>query len=273
MWALCGALVTMATTNPFYLAPLFAAAWVVHAAKSRPGPHARSFRVFVLFGLVTIATRTALVVFLPEITSGSLVVAALEGLRLAVLLAIFGAFNSVSDPFGVLRLAPRRFHEPALAAALALSLAPRTIEAVGSVREAQRLRGIAINRLSSLAALTVPVLETGMEEAVTLAESMDARGHGRGRRTRYRPQRWGGSSLATAAAACGALAVLAAHVGPGGGGHSLSVSGFPLEWPSVSGWLLGAIALLAVPALVPDPNVLSERSHTTGGRAQKERLG
>ena len=29
-----------------------------------------------------------------------------------------------------------------------------------------------------------------MEEAVTLAESMDARGHGRGRRTRYRPARW-----------------------------------------------------------------------------------
>lgn len=271
VWALCGALVAMATTNPFYLVPLIAVAWVVHAARSRPGPQARSFRIFLLFGLVTIATRTALDVFSPEITAGGVIVAALEGLRLAAILAIFGAFNTVSDPFGVLRLAPRRFYEPALAAALALSLAPRTIEAAGSVREAQRLRGIPTNKLSSLAALAVPVLETGMEEAVTLAESMDARGHGRGRRTRYRPQPWAWPSLATVAAGCGALALLVTHLRSGG--ESLSVSGFPLQWPSVSAWLLGAIALLAAPALVPSRSLLSELDSGNRESPQKELVG
>ena len=45
-----------------------------------------------------------------------------------------------------------------------------------------------------------------MEEAVTLAESMDARGHGRGRRTRYRPEHWTPAGVAvtvTAALAAG----------------------------------------------------------------------
>ena len=127
--------------------------------------------------------------------------AALEGARLAALLIVFGTFNAVTDPSAVVRLAPRRFHEPALAASLALSIAPRTIASAARVREAQQLRGIRIPRWRSLPALAVPVLATGMEEAVTLAESMDARGHGRGRRTRYRPERWTAAAVLVAAAA------------------------------------------------------------------------
>jgi energy-coupling factor transporter transmembrane protein EcfT len=252
VWALCGAVVVMVTTNPFYLIPLFAVAWFVHAVLGRPGPRARSFKVFALLGLASIATRTALVVFLPEITAGSVAVAALEGLRLAVLLAVFGAFNSVSDPYGILRLAPRRFHEPALAAALALSLAPRTIEAVGSVREAQRMRGIETKKLKAVAALAVPVLETGMEEAVTLAESMDARGHGRGRRSHYRQQRWDLGSCASIAASLTCVTFFAVFIERGSGG--LSGSGVPLEWPQASAWLIGAILLLALPAVLPVPS-------------------
>ena len=92
-------------------------------------------------------------------------------MRLAALLVVFGTFNAVTDPFGVVRLAPRRFHEPALAAALALSIAPRTISMAGKVREAQRLRGIHVSRWRSLPALAVPILETGMEDALTLARN------------------------------------------------------------------------------------------------------
>ena len=72
------------------------------------------------------ALRTALV-FFGTVDAANVAYAALEGARLAALLIVFGTFNAVTDPFGVVRLAPRRFHEPALAAALALSIAPRTI--------------------------------------------------------------------------------------------------------------------------------------------------
>lgn len=248
LWALCGGLVAVSTTNPFYLVLLFAVAFFVHATCRRPGEQSRSFKLFALFGLATIATRTALVLFLPDITMGSVIEAALEGARLAVLLAVFGAFNSVSDPFAVLRLAPGRWHEPALAASLALSLAPRMIAAVSSVREAQRLRGIAVRGPRSLAALAVPVLANGMEEAVTVAESMDARGHGRGPRTRYRPQAWGWRSTVMVVTSGAAAASFARFLQTGTG--DLAMTTFPLGWPSASAWLLGAVLLLASPALV-----------------------
>ena len=201
--------------------------------------------IFVFFGFLTIVTRTALVFFGP-VTTSSVVNAALEGLRLATVLTIFGTFNAVSDPFGVLRLAPRRFHEPALAAALALSLAPRTIEAASRVREAQKMRGIEMSRLRALPALAVPVLATGMEEATTLAESMDARGHGRGRRTRYRPQPWTAWSIVTALAALVAVVIVFSASRDGWGALAMSTS--PLEVPDVSMVIVPAILLLAIPA-------------------------
>jgi energy-coupling factor transport system permease protein len=248
VWATCAGIVAFTTTNPFYLATLVGVAWFVYASRRVPGPTARSFRTFAIAGLVAMVLRTALV-FLGTVDAGNVTYAFLEGARLATLLVVFGVFNSVTDPFGVVRLAPRRFHEPALAAALALAIAPRTIAAAGRVREAQLMRGIRVARWRTLPALAVPVLTTGMEDAVTLAESMDARGHGRGRRTRYRPERWTASALVvvgTAAAAATGFAG-AAWVGLGG----LHPPTAPLTWPKADVELIAAILLLAVPGLRP----------------------
>ena len=248
VWATCAGMVAFSTTNPLYLATIAAVSWFVYAAHHVQGPSARSFRIFFLVALVTVAVRTALV-FLGTVNASNVTFAALEGMRLGVLLIVFGTFNAVTDPFGVLRLAPRRFHEPALAAALALSIAPRTIAAVGRVREAQQLRGIRVGKWRALPALAVPVLETGMEEALTLAESMDSRGHGRGRRSRYRPQRWSAAGVATAAAAVLALTVFIGAAFRGLGG--LAPSTDPLEWPNASPALIGVICFLALPGLFP----------------------
>jgi energy-coupling factor transport system permease protein len=247
-WATCAGVVASTTTDPFYLGLLAAVAWFVYAAHRRPGPTARAFHAFAIAALATLVLRTGLVL-LGTVDAGSVAYAALEGARLAALLIVFGTFNAVTDPFGVVRTAPRRFHEPALAAALALSIAPRTIASAARVREAQRLRGIRTTWLRSLIALAVPVLETGMEEAVTLAESMDARGHGRGRRTRYRPERWTAASaiaVAGAGLAAGAF-VVAAWAGRGG----LHPPTSPLMWPAVDPVLIAAILLLAIPGFLP----------------------
>ena len=250
LWATCAGTVALTTTNALYLGLLVAVAWFVYAAQRVPGPVGRSFRTFAIAGAVTIVFRTALV-FLGTVDAGAVAYAAFEGARLAALLIVFGTFNAVTDPFGVVRLAPRRFHEPALAAALALSIAPRTISMVGRVREAQRLRGLSTSRWRALPALAVPVLETGMEEALILAESMDARGHGRGRRTRYRPERWTAAAFATASAAVVAAAafVTASRTDRGG----LHPSTTPLAWPGADPRLLAALLLLALPGLLPRP--------------------
>lgn len=249
LWAAASGLVAATTTNPFYLVPLFGAAFLVHSAHRRPGPQSRSFKIFALFGLLTIVTRTSFVVF-GTIELEAVAFAFFEGLRLAVMLAIFGTFNSVCDPFRLLRLAPRRFYEPVLAAALALSMAPRTLDAVTRVREAQRLRGMNVTRWRSWPALAVPVLETGMEDALVLAESMDARGHGRGARSRYRPEPWGRRSTIMTAAAVLSVAIFIDASVTGAG--ELLVSTYPLRWPGASLLLVATVALAATPALMRD---------------------
>lgn len=208
VWAGGAGAVVLVTTNPLYLLVVVAAAWVVHAAHRNPGPAGRAFRSFAVFALITLFTRTVLVLVTPGPTTSAMVAyAAVEGMRLAALLIVFGTLSSVTDPFGVVKLAPRRWHEPALAASLALSLAPRTMLAAARVREAQRMRGIVVAGWRSLPALAVPVLQMGMEEALVLAESMDARGHGNRARSKFGMQSWNGPSLLTAAA--GALAATA----------------------------------------------------------------
>ncbi|MFN2594254.1 MAG: energy-coupling factor transporter transmembrane component T [Actinomycetota bacterium] len=246
-WATAASLSAVLTTNPFYLVLIAGAAIAIELVAEPPLAKRRGFRIFAIAGLGAMALRTLLVVFQP-VTSSSVVAAVLEGARLAVMLIVFGTFNAVSDPFRVVRIVPRRFHEPALAAALALSIAPRTIDAVGRVREAQRMRGIEIKPWRALPALAVPVLETGMEEAMTLAESMDARGHGRGPRSRYRPDRWDSRAVLVACASATGLGVFVAYTWWGRG--DLLVSTFPLEWPSVAGQLIVAALLLCAPAVV-----------------------
>lgn len=249
VWAGAGVIAAAATSNPAYLAVIAAAAWLVHAAHGR----GRVFRGFVLAATAALVLRTLFVFTLLLAPGGSLglgnvLSAALEGARLAAILVVVGAFNSVADPFGVLRLAPGRLYEAALAAGLALQIAPRTVAAVGRVREAQRMRGIEIRGPRSLVALAVPVLATGLEEAILLAESMDARGHGRGPRTRFRAERWSvGSALATAASLASAVAFVAASVA---GLGDLAPSMLPPRAPRVAVPLALGAALLAAPALV-----------------------
>jgi energy-coupling factor transport system permease protein len=244
-WATGAGLAAFVTTNPVSLGLLIAVSWFVYTGCRVPGPSARSFRLFLLAALVAVTLRTALV-FLGTVNAAHVAESFGEGLRLGTLLVVFGTFNAVTDPLALVRLAPRRFHEPALAAALALSITPRTVACVATVREAQRLRGLPVGGFSSLPSLAVPVLERGMEDAVTLAESMDARGHGRGRRTRYRPQGW------TPAAAAVAVTSLAA----GGVFLAASLAGVPalhpdpLTWPAVTASSLAAIVALALPGLL-----------------------
>lgn len=246
-WAAGAALVAFVTTNPVYLVLLVAVCWFVYAGCHVPGPSARSFRLFLIAAIVAVALRTTLV-FLGTVNAEHVTESFLEGLRLGTLLIVFGTFNAVTDPVGLVRLTPRRFHEPALAAALALAITPRTVESVASVREAQRLRGLPARGLRTLPALAVPVLERGMEEAVTLAESMDARGHGRGRRSRYRPQRW---TPAAAAVAASALAIGTVFLTGSLRGDPTLHPGFaPLAVPAVSALLLAATFALALPGAI-----------------------
>src|SRR5207247_7883919 len=111
------------------------------------------------------------------------------------------------------------------------------------------IRGIRTGRLRAVPALAVPVLEAGMEAALTLAESMDARGHGCGRRTRYRSERWDAPSIAIALVAFVCALAFGVALQLRGGG--LEPSTFPLHLPSVSLALVGAASGFALPGFLP----------------------
>ena len=75
---------------------------------------------------------------------------------------------------------PRAFFELGLVIVVALAFVPSTLAAIHDVRDADRARtGGKVVRRGRLLRQVVPVLELGLERAVTLAESMDSRGFAR----------------------------------------------------------------------------------------------
>jgi energy-coupling factor transport system permease protein len=102
-----------------------------------------------------------------------------EAYTITVFIAVFAAWNAVVSHHEALRAVPRAFHEPALILTVAIAFVPSTLAALRAVREAERARtGGAARRRGALRRRALPVLETGLERAMSLAESMDARGLG-----------------------------------------------------------------------------------------------
>jgi energy-coupling factor transport system permease protein len=96
--------------------------------------------------------------------------------------------------------------------------------------------------------VVVPVALTAMEDSLQVAEAMEARAFGSGRRTRWQPLRWAWSDLVTvavSAVAVGSFAALRA------GGAQLDWLTYPtLGPPPADPAVLAAAALLALPGLI-----------------------
>ena len=93
---------------------------------------------------------------------------------------MFAAFNAVVSHYELVQTVPRAFYELGLIVVIALAFVPTTIPAIHDVREADRSRtGGKVVRRGRLVRQIVPILEHGLERAITLAESMDSRGFAR----------------------------------------------------------------------------------------------
>jgi hypothetical protein len=99
LWALGAGAIAVTTTNPFYLAPLVAACYIVHVTCRVDGPGARTFKWFVIGALAAIVIRVALVLLgaiwpaAGDVNAGSLAHAAYEGARLGALLDVNGTIK------------------------------------------------------------------------------------------------------------------------------------------------------------------------------------
>jgi energy-coupling factor transport system permease protein len=110
------------------------------------------------------------------ITAEALLFGLSSGLALASLVLIFATFNAVADHYRLLRMVPAAFYHAAVVAAIALTFVPQTVASLQDIREAQTLRGHRFRGLRDLLPLFLPLLSSGLERAIQLAESMEARG-------------------------------------------------------------------------------------------------
>ena len=186
LWAGCLAGAASRTTNPHPLGP-----GGVGGGLRRVGPSDVSTRgpgrsvVFFRLGLVVIVLRVVIqIVFgdrlgghvlftLPEVplpawaagvsiggpvTAESVLQAAVDGLRLAVVLVCFGAANSLASPYRLLRCLPAVLYEAGVAVTVSLAFAPEVVMAIAAVRDARRLRGRPTRGIAGLRGMAIPVL-------------------------------------------------------------------------------------------------------------------
>ncbi len=206
LWALGLAIAASRTTNPILLGLILAVAALVVAARKPVAPWSRSFSVFLKLGLLVIAIRlvfqvilgtpigTHVIVTLPQvplpnwlaalrlggqITLESVVFAASDGFRLAVLLACVGAANSLASPSRLLKALPAGLYEVGVAVVVAMTFAPQLVADLSRVRQARLLRGKPDRGIRSVAGSMMPVFEGALDRAIVLAAAMDSRGYGR----------------------------------------------------------------------------------------------
>jgi energy-coupling factor transport system permease protein len=212
VWAVAAAASVQIAPNPLYVAVVLAISFLVVSAHRLDTTLARAFPILVGLGVAFALLRVVLTALtthspaidgppeylwftlpeatLPRILGGFTVGGTIEGdivlyaaaqaFAVVGILGAFGVFNAVASHHELVQAAPRAFHEPGLILTVALAFVPSTMSAVADVREADRARtGGRVVRRGRLVRLTVPILESGLERAVALAESMDARGFAR----------------------------------------------------------------------------------------------
>ncbi|HSO93609.1 MAG TPA: energy-coupling factor transporter transmembrane component T, partial [Candidatus Dormibacteraeota bacterium] len=140
-------------------------------------------------------------------TLEALLFGASTGLALLLVVVVFGILQSTVRSADLLSLLPRPLSRAGTVFALAMAFAPQTIASLRAISEARQLRG---QRSGWRAAhkLLVPLLLTTMERALQYGESLDARGFGNRRRSRYRPLQWHPADYLVMAASCGSLLVV-----------------------------------------------------------------
>ena len=196
-WLVAAALPAFLMRNPLYLALVLGAAWIVYAALGRTSTVGSSWGSFVRIGLflfllaipfnaLSIHVGHIVLFRLPEswpivggpITLETIIAGAVSGLALFTILVVFAAFNAVVDHYQLLRSTPAFLYQAGVVISIAVTFVPQMVLSAKEIRQAQRIRGHRFRGLRDLLPLLIPLLANGLERAIQLAETMEARGFG-----------------------------------------------------------------------------------------------
>jgi energy-coupling factor transport system permease protein len=195
-WALTVLLVASYNRNPLYGVLLLLVTLWVHAAYAEVeegGTVSLAPLRFALFAVPLAATFNALsshvgttvLLELPSwlpliggaVTVEAIAFGAVNGLNLTVIFVGFTAFNHALTVRQLISLTPRAFHESGVVLSVALTFVPQTMRSLGRIREAQAVRGHRLRGLRDWLPILTPLLVGALERALSLAESMAARGY------------------------------------------------------------------------------------------------
>jgi len=260
-WSAASLVAVLSTTNPAYRAGVLVATLVVVVASA--GARARPLLVAAGFAALTATVFSFLVshagadhiLDVPDaipVIGGSYTVEAVvfglvSGITLAAVLLAVAPISLLLEPHEVVDALPRTLGGSGSAVAAALNLAPTIAGSFTAVTEAQRLRGWRPRGPISWAEIVVPVVLTAIEDSIQLAESMEARAYGSGRRTHLRRLPLARADWLVVGVCATSVAALVALRAAG-----LVADWYPypfLQAPEVSPLPLAACLLLALPAL------------------------
>jgi energy-coupling factor transport system permease protein len=187
----------------------FAIAAVVGAGTALLNPFVQSNGDLILVELPGIPVLDT------QVTIEEVVAGAVIGANAAAVTLVVCAVLLLIDPDRLLAAARRIAPGSALTTAIAARMLPTLTRDARGMHEAMSLRGRAVGagsarrRARAAAALAVPLLASGLERSLDVAEAMAARGFGAGPRTRVREAPYGRADwmrLALAAAMAGVFA-------------------------------------------------------------------
>ncbi len=235
MWLAAALTPFLLTRNPFYLLPALLVVALDYYFLCRNTPLGKSWGallslgitvalfgvlynvLFVNVGATKLATLPALRFTFSEgvvqiggaLTLESLVFGLLNALSLIGILIAFATFNALADHYQLLRSAPRFLYQSAIVLSIAITFVPQLVIAQAEIRQAQTLRGHRFRALRDLLPLFVTLLAEGLEQSITLAESMSARGFGSPttRAKHATPLLQGAVALGLFAVLCGVVAL------------------------------------------------------------------
>jgi energy-coupling factor transport system permease protein len=261
IWSLAAVTVAVSTDNPIYRGLVALAALNVLLTWLPRGRSVRPLFFMLLFaaglaGTVNVIAGHAgvdVIVRLPSdwplvggpITVESLAFGGALGLGLVAALLAVAPLSLVLEPHDVVDAMPAPLERTGIAVATSMNLVSGFGRTFAAVRDAQRMRGWKPRGLRSWNEVLVPVVLTAIEDSVLLAEAMEARGFGAGRRTSYAVTRW---SRWDAAVVVAAVVAVALFIG-------LRVAGAEIDWypyptlylPPINPALVAACLALALP--------------------------
>ena len=196
LWALTALVTASSTRNPLYLVLLLLVTTVVGVVCAPDQGQRVSLSplrfvavavpLSALFNSLTVHIGDTVLIRLPDwlpllggpVTLEALIFGATNGLTLAVIFSGFAVSNQVMPVRDLVQLTPRAFHEAGVVLSIALTFIPQTTRSLNRIREAQAVRGHRVRGLRDWLPIVVPLLVSGLERSMGLAEAMVARGYG-----------------------------------------------------------------------------------------------